>query len=321
MRFDKIGDGRYILQEPLGEGRFAVVHRAQDAHLERSVAIKLLRDEHVGGDPKWREAFDIEVELLQTLVDLPTVVTMIDHGVALDGRSYISLELLPAGTDLLSIVTYQGGFAEEDGLPIAWQLADLLRTAHARDIAYRDLKLEHIFWSDDQIILIDWNVSRKFSADGPPGDDPVLQWEKERSFQGDLFKLGTMFYSMFTGLDIRDRRVPTPVYSQLKDSGFDVTDEGIVWPVDFADVSLSPELEEIILRLVHIDLDQRYRSATAVCEALEEHARRLDIVLVQPTAVAGLPTAPPTEPPSPPSGWSLKGWLARLGRWWDGARR
>ena len=275
-----INDGRYSLGEFLGEGRFAVVYQAQDADLQRPVAIKLLREEHVNGDPKWREAFDIEVELLQALHDLPTVVSMTDHGVTEGGRYYIGLELLPPGTDLLTRVTHHGRFSEAEGLPIVWQLADLLRTAHARDIAYRDLKLEHIYWLDGQMILIDWNVSRRLSGNGSD-DDPLLQWEKERSFQSDIFKLGTMLYSVFTGLDIRNREVPTPVYSQLRESGFEVTDEGIVWPIDFADASLSPELEEIILRLVHIDREERYQSADAVCKVLEEHAQRLDVPLTR----------------------------------------
>lgn len=303
---------RYTFGEFLGDGRFAVVYRAQDTHLEREVAFKLMREEHVSGDLKWYEAFDIEVDLLQRLVDLPTVVTILDHGVTSDGRPYIGLELVPPGTDLLTHVTHEGRLSEAEGLPIMWQLTDLLHEAHARDIAYRDLKLEHVFWSDGRMTLIDWNVSRGYTTESA-GDEIDLEWEKERNFQGDLFKLGTVFYSVFTGLDIRDRQVPTPVYSQLEESGFSLTDEGIVWPIDFADVPLSPELEDIILRLIHIDVDQRYQSAASVREALEERARHLDITLERPTK-------PTFEPPSPPPTEVPHGWRFRLVRWWDEVR-
>lgn len=302
MNLTKIQE-RFILEEPLGEGRFAVVYRAQDLHLEHPVAFKLLREEHIDGDPKWREAFDIEVDLLRKMADVPTAMTMLDHGMAAEGRPYITLELLPTGTDLLSRVTQQGGFPEAEGVSILWQLTDLLRIAHARDIAYRDMKLEHIFWLNDRMILIDWNVSRQYSPDGPY-DGFDLEWEKERSFQDDLFKLGTMFYSIFTGLDIRDRQVPTPVYSQLEKSGFSLTDEGIVWPIDFGDAPLSPEMKDTIRRLVHIDPDQRFQTASAVCEALEDHAERLDVELVRPAnSSEALPGAPWTP---------VEGWLAQL---------
>ncbi len=317
-----IGEGRYILGEPLGEGRFAIVYRTQDTHLDRPVALKLLREEHVGGDPKWREAFDIEVELLKALADLPTVVTMLDHGTASDGRPYIGLELLPPGTDLLTRVTHQSRLSEEDGLPIAWQLADLLRTAHARDIAYRDLKLEHIFWSDGRMTLIDWNVSRRFVTNNPQ-EHLDVSWEKEWNFQGDLFKFGTILYSMFTGIDIRSRQIPTPVYSQLRESGYNVTDEGIVWPIDFPDVALSPELKEIILRLVHIDLNERYQSAEAVCAALEKRAHQLGVEVTRPVKEpTKLPAPIVSHPPKDDIVTRMKEWLARLSnKWWGTARR
>lgn len=325
MSLDGIANGRYVLGEFLGEGRFAVVYRAQDTELQRPVAMKLLREEHIGGDPKWREAFDIEIDLLKELGDLSSVVGMTDHGVTSNDRAYIGLELLPSGADLLYHVTHEGAFSEEEGLPIVWQLADLLRTAHAREIAYRDLKLEHIFWVDDEMILIDWNVSRRVG-----GDDPLAEWEKERSFHSDLFKLGTMFYSIFTGLDIRNRQVPTPVYSQLRQSGYELTDEGIVWPIDLGDVSLSPELGEIILGLVHIDLDERYQTADVVCEVLEMHAQRLGVELKP----AEENPSPETNSPPPASASSLgedasnaggsdtlkKSLWGRLRRWWNDLR-
>lgn len=308
-----LGEGRYNLQDPLGEGRFAVVYRAQDTHLQRPIAFKLLREEHIDGDPKWREAFDIEVDLLQKMADVPTVVSIIDHGLTSDGRPYISLELLPTEADLLKRVTQRGGFSEADGLPIAWQLADLLCTAHVRDIAYRDMKLEHIFWSDGRMTLIDWNVSRQYSTNSPYDGHFDPEWEKERNIQGDLFKLGTMFYSMYTGLDIRDRQVPTPVYSQLEESGLSLTDEGIVWPIDFADTPLSSEMKDIIRRLVHIDQDQRYQSAAEVCKALEGHAERLGVALVRPAKPSiERPFATAMEQPFDIFGRSLKGWLTRL---------
>jgi serine/threonine protein kinase len=246
---------------------------------------------------------------------------MFDHGETPDGRPYITLELLPRGTDLLSRVTKNGSFSEAEGLPIMWQLTDVLRTAHTRDIAYRDMKLEHVFWSDGRMTLIDWNVSRQWLAEA--ADDAVLfEWEKERSFQSDLFKLGTIFYSMMTGLDIRDRRVPTPVYSKLEERGFALTDEGIVWPIDFAGAAISAEMEEIICRLVHIDLDQRYQTMAELHEVLENHAQRLGVELVRPVNGSDKRSATKAERSDPLPGnpaHPIMGWLTRLFHVGDGA--
>ena len=285
MTGQTIAEGRYILEEPIGEGRFAIVYRAEDRKRKQAVALKLMREEHIGGDERWRQAFDIEVALLQTLADIPTVVTMLDHGVTSESapgeRPFIILELLPKGTDLLTRLTQEGPFEEREGLPIAWQLADVVCQAHARNIAYRDMKLEHIFWNDGRLTLIDWNVSRQYEHTGEMAFDD--EWERERGFKDDLFKLGTMFYSLYTGLDIRNRQLPTPVYSQLRDSGFSMTDEGIVWPIDFTDVTLSDSMRHIIERILHIEVEQRYQSAHEIKEALEAHAQDLGVELTPPS--------------------------------------
>lgn len=275
MSVEKISGERYKLHEQLGEGRFAIVYRAEDRLSGRPVAFKVMRKEHLGGDPKWREAFDIEVDLLQKMADSAAVIKMLDYGETSDQRPYITLELLPPGADLLHRVTRHGSFSEKESLPIMWQLTRVLELAHARSIAYRDMKLEHIFWVDGQMILIDWNVSRQLSTD----QDPMAEWKRQQGFQSDLFKLGTMFYSMVTGVDIRDRKVPTPVYSKLEESGYSLTDEGIIWPLDFIDAAISSRMKEIIRRLVHIEPDQRFQTMTDLRKVLEAHAADLGVRL------------------------------------------
>ena len=299
MSVEKISGERYKLYEPLGEGRFAIVYRAEDRLLDRPVAFKLMRKEHVGGNPKWREAFEIEVDLLQKMADTAAVINMLDHGETADQRPYITLELLPSGTDLLHRVTQHGGFSEAESLPIMWQLARVLELAHARGIAYRDMKLEHIFWVDGQMVLIDWNVSRQLPTD----NDPMAEWKRQQGFQSDLFKLGTMFYSIVTGVDIRDRKVPTPVYSKLEERGYSLTGEGIIWPLDFIDAEISNRMKEIIRRLVHIEPEQRFQTTTELREALEKHAATVGVRLDAARQTAGRLSD---------SDQSASGWLNRI---------
>jgi serine/threonine protein kinase len=51
-----------------------------------------------------------------------------------------------------------------DGLIIAIQICNILETAHARNIIYRDHKILHYYWQENQngVFMIDWNIAKRF---------------------------------------------------------------------------------------------------------------------------------------------------------------
>lgn len=86
--------GRYVLLEPLGRGGMGQVYAAFDPHLERRVALKLLRDE--AGDEASRRRLIREARALARLSH-PHVVSVFEVGEA-DGQVYIAMELLRGQT-------------------------------------------------------------------------------------------------------------------------------------------------------------------------------------------------------------------------------
>ena len=82
---------RYLLQERLGSGGMAVVYRAQDQMLERTVAIKLLKRDF-STDPEFRERFRQEAKAVANLVMLPVCALVTLYAILLkawlEGREW-----------------------------------------------------------------------------------------------------------------------------------------------------------------------------------------------------------------------------------------
>src|ERR671933_2421858 len=87
---DEVIAGRYRLERPLGSGGMSKVWLAEDAELERRVALKLLAPD---AD---RARFDREARAAAALAH-PNIVQLFDYGDH-EGRPYMVLEYLPGGT-------------------------------------------------------------------------------------------------------------------------------------------------------------------------------------------------------------------------------
>src|SRR6185295_18428109 len=91
-RLDKDpGLSRYEIRQRVGEGATAVVYHAWDRELDRTVALKLLRDE-VSLDPLGRQRFHQEVQAAMKLYH-PNLVSVFGAGEAA-GRPFLVMELV-----------------------------------------------------------------------------------------------------------------------------------------------------------------------------------------------------------------------------------
>ncbi len=79
---------------------------------------------------------------------------------------YIALALQPRSDNLMVLCdsgyTHGRFLSLKEGLRFCIQILDILQTAHSRNIAYRDYKILHFYWSEAEngITMIDWNVAR-----------------------------------------------------------------------------------------------------------------------------------------------------------------
>src|SRR5689334_11592204 len=133
-------DGRYKIVKKLGEGGMGEVYAAEHVHIEKHVAIKLLKAEIVSN----KEAvsrFRQEARSASS-IGHKNIIGIDDFGVMPDGRIYLCMELLN-GQALNDMI--QQPMAPERLLNIMIQTGHGLAAAHAKGITHRDMKPENIF--------------------------------------------------------------------------------------------------------------------------------------------------------------------------------
>lgn len=87
---DILGD-RYQLQDPIGRGSESTIYRGRDLHMDRTVAIKALREVY-RTDPKFVTRFQREAKVMSSLQH-PNIVQVYNYGQT-DGNYYIVMGLL-----------------------------------------------------------------------------------------------------------------------------------------------------------------------------------------------------------------------------------
>ncbi|MEI2776003.1 MAG: serine/threonine-protein kinase [Tetrasphaera sp.] len=132
--------GRYRLEEVIGVGSFATVHRAVDERLDDTIVVKILAENH-SLNPEVRERFIAEGRALRRIAS-PHVVTVHDIGESERQQPYLVLDLADRGTlaQRVAELRDQGWTAgPEDVLDVSRQLARALEAMHTAQLVHRDL--------------------------------------------------------------------------------------------------------------------------------------------------------------------------------------
>ena len=129
-------DERYEILELIGEGGMSVVYRAMDRRLNRSVAIKIMREE-MAADEEFRRNFCAEAHAVAMLSN-PNIVGVYDVSHS-DDIEYIVMELVD-GITLRQYMDKRGVLNWREVLHFTRQIARALSHAHERGIIHRDIK-------------------------------------------------------------------------------------------------------------------------------------------------------------------------------------
>jgi serine/threonine protein kinase len=134
----------YRILEKIGEGGMGAVYKAQDTHLDRIVAVKVLPHEKLA-DPDRKQRFVQEAKAASSL-NHPNIVVV--HDIASDrGLDFIVMEYVEGKT--LDQLIGRKGLKLNHALGYAVQIADGLAKAHAAGIVHRDLKPTNIMVSGE----------------------------------------------------------------------------------------------------------------------------------------------------------------------------
>jgi len=146
----------YQITGKIGEGGMGVVYRAQDTHLNRPVAIKVLPDVFEE-DAERLGRFEREARLLATL-NHPNIASI--YGLEkLDGKSFLVLELVEGQT--LEERLTKGPMPIAEALDICRQIAEGLEAAHDKGVIHRDLKPANVkLTADGKVKILDFGLAK-----------------------------------------------------------------------------------------------------------------------------------------------------------------
>ena len=264
----KLLGNRYELIEKIGSGGMATVYKARDLVLKRYVAVKVLREEYTT-DNEFIKRFNTEAESAASLTH-PNIVSVYDVGK--EGSLYYIVMELIKGKTLKEIIVEDGKMGWKWSVKIAKQIAQALETAHRNNIIHRDIKPHNIIITEDGTAKVtDFGIAKAVSnstitAFGTTiGSVHYFSPEHARGgytdAKSDLYSLGVVLYEMVTG------RVPfdadTPVSVALKHM-----QEKPVEPI-VLNPSIPQSLNNLIMKAMQKDPNQRYSSATEMIQDLD----------------------------------------------------
>src|SRR6202790_4208041 len=279
--------GRYEVIETLGIGPTSRVEKARDTLIGRTVALKTFLQGF--GSRDLQQQFLREAQIIGGLSH-PNIVALYDVGTNKDGAPYFVMEYVEGKT-------LESAFGGEP-LPLArvavWagDLATALAQAHRVKIIHGDVKPANILVTrENQVKLGDFGVAR-FSTQAS-GSGNVLgtpAYLSPEQIQGslqdsrsDLFSLGIVLYQMCAGVRPFDGDSVGAVCAQIVSSA--------PLPPSHYNSSLPPAFDQIVMRCLAKNPEDRFPTAEALAASLYPFARN-----VKTASLASAPAAAP--PPS-----------------------
>ena len=291
-------NGRYQLEKTLGNGGMAVVYRAKDLTLERTVALKVLREDY-SNDPAFRERFRQEATAAANLVH-PNIVTVHDFGID-QGHLFIVMEYVP-GTDLNSILQKRGRFTVNEALPLIRQACAGLGYAHRAGLVHCDVKPHNfLITPDNRLKVTDFGIARALASIQPEEKTKIV-WGSPQYFSpeqaagnapspaSDVYSLGVVMYYMLTGrLPFTAATIPELIEMHRNTPPLPPRQFNPAIPIT---------LEEIILKVLSKEPSARYRTADQLGRVLLTFNEQLH---PQPAVIQPVPRPQTSRPISQPS--------------------
>ena len=291
-RLEMIGPGtrlaHYEITSLLGAGGMGEVYLAEDLHLRRKVALKLLVPE-LTRDERGLRRFEHEAHAASAL-NHPNILTIYEFGQA-DGLHFIASEFIDGATLRQKMAI--GGLELNASIDIAIQIASALSAAHASGIVHRDIKPDNVIVRTDGIVkVLDFGIAklsesrvgetirRRASALASSTSEPgmivgtvkYMSPEQARGIavdaRSDIFSLGSVIYEMVTG------RAPFQ-----GDTASDVIAEILKGePPLPGEVSpdVSPEIERIISKALRKDRESRYQTVRDLLIDLQDFKKEAE---------------------------------------------
>jgi serine/threonine protein kinase len=266
--------GGYRIEAPVGDGAMAVVFRATDEALGRTVALKVLTPAATT-DPEFRERF-IRESRAASVVDHPNIIPVYAAGED-DGVLYLAMRYVSGG-DLHSVVEREGPLAPGRAASLLSPVASALDAAHRAGIVHRDVKPANVLVDTspgrpDHPYLSDFGLAKKATA--MPGLTSAGEFVgtagfaapeqisgRPARFETDQYALACVAFTLLTAsLPFRYGDPEAVLWAQMSQPPPLVTPRR---------QDLSPAVDEVIARGMAKDPLDRYPSCGDFADALSQ---------------------------------------------------
>jgi serine/threonine protein kinase len=302
--------GRYEIREHIATGGMASVFKTWDHRVERVVATKVLRTLDKN-DLRAVERFRREARAAAALAH-PNAVTIYDF-VEEMGQYFLVMEYIQ-GPTLKQLIGQRRQLQAREAVEIASQVCSVLQVAHARRFIHRDIKPQNIMLALGNISgaglndggawvkLTDFGIVRVAEDAGLTnsgivlGTADYLSPEQARgetlTASSDLYSLGVVMFEMLAG---RPPFIgPTAVSIAMQHATANPPSLRQLNP------HVPRSVEQIVIRALHKEPEDRFHSAAEMQQALRQCAREL-------SRLSAAPAYPQSFSPGPDAHGQLPG--------------
>lgn len=270
-------DGRYEVRELIGIGGMADVYKGFDLYEQKTVAIKILKEEYLTNED-FKRRFRNESKAISVLSH-PNIVKIFDVNFG-DTVQYIVMEFVD-GITLKEYIQQQNVVIWREAVHFTVQILRALQHAHDTGIVHRDVKPQNVMLLQDGTVkVMDFGIARFARDNGRTISEKAIgsvHYISPEQAKGDItdertdiYSVGVLLFEMLTGKLPFDGDTPVTIaVKQMQEEA----------P---APRSINPEipigLEEIVVRAMKKDCDLRYQTAAEMLRDLDEFKRNPNTV-------------------------------------------
>jgi serine/threonine-protein kinase len=274
MSSDTILNNRYRLVAQQGSGGMAVIYKAIDQALGRTVAVKILRPS-LTSDPAFLARFRNEARSVANLQH-PNIVTV--HDVGNDGSTHFIVMEFIEGQDLKKLIKATGALPVDRALNIAIQVCSGIGFAHRAGLVHADVKPQNVLVTNEDVVKVtDFGIAQALS-DSQPGERQQVVWGSPHYFApeqargekpspaADVYSIGIVMFELLTG------RLPYSGNNQQELALAHIRDR-IPLVTEF-NPNVPDNLVQIVYKVMSKEPAARYRMADQLGRILETYRDR-----------------------------------------------
>ncbi|MBN1993528.1 MAG: protein kinase [Anaerolineae bacterium] len=292
--------GQYEIVEKIGVGGMATVYKAYQRSINRYVAVKILPTQFAH-DPNFVKRFAQEAKAIAAL-EHPHILPVYDFGTQ-EGLTYMVMRYVEGGTlaDQMGKPTSDKRIVE-----IVGNIARALEYAHRQGVVHRDIKPSNVLIDKQgEVLLTDFGIAKMMQDSGGTrltGTGSILGTPEYMSpeqaegvsvdHRSDIYSLGVVLYELLTGQPPFQAKTPLAVV--LKHVKEPLSPPRTIKP------DVAEPLEQVVLKAMDKNREQRYQTAAEMEQALKDALREIESAApttsIPPSKTQGV--APPVPTPA-----------------------